>query len=227
MIINHRYKFIFLKTTKTAGTSIEIALSKYCSPEDTVTPIFVEDEQTRAELGYQGPANYLIPYGQYSRLDWCQLVATRRRLKFLNHSPAAHVQQYVEPSIWNTYFKFSVERNPWDKLVSYYYWEHRGTPTMPIDEWVRRGKGNRMKGFDIYSLDGDVVADKVLRYEFLKQDLDEVTDRLGLPDRLELVRAKGGFRSDRRHYREVLGDEERRKVATVYAREIALMGYEF
>ena len=143
MIVSHEHRFIFLKTAKTAGTSIEIALSKYCSPDDTVTPIFVEDERTRAELGYQGPANYLIPYGQYSRLDWCQFVATRRRLKFLNHSPAAHVQQYVESDIWNSYFKFSVERNPWDKLVSYYYWEHRGTPTMPIDEWVRQGKGNR------------------------------------------------------------------------------------
>ncbi|MEL6382956.1 MAG: chondroitin 4-O-sulfotransferase, partial [Cyanobacteria bacterium J06626_18] len=32
MIISHEYKFIFLKTRKTAGTSIEIALSKFCGP---------------------------------------------------------------------------------------------------------------------------------------------------------------------------------------------------
>ena len=43
MILSVQRKFIFLKTTKTAGTSFEIALSKYSSPKDTVTPINRED----------------------------------------------------------------------------------------------------------------------------------------------------------------------------------------
>jgi hypothetical protein len=34
MILSHRYRFIFLKTGKTAGTSVEIALSEYCGAED-------------------------------------------------------------------------------------------------------------------------------------------------------------------------------------------------
>ena len=59
MIISHDYKFIFLKNRKTAGTSIEIALSKFCGPNDVITPISPEDEATRKELGYRGPQNYL------------------------------------------------------------------------------------------------------------------------------------------------------------------------
>ena len=39
MIVSHSRKFIFLKTRKTAGTSLEIALSKYCGPEDVLAPI--------------------------------------------------------------------------------------------------------------------------------------------------------------------------------------------
>ena len=32
MIVSHEHKFIFLKTKKTAGTSIELALSELCGP---------------------------------------------------------------------------------------------------------------------------------------------------------------------------------------------------
>jgi hypothetical protein len=39
MIVSHKYKFIFLKTKKTAGTSIEISLSRYCDEDDIITPL--------------------------------------------------------------------------------------------------------------------------------------------------------------------------------------------
>lgn len=229
MIINHRYKFIFLKTTKTAGTSIEIALSKYCTPDDVVTPIFHEDEQTRSEMKLQGPTNFQVPVDRYSRLDWCKFIATRRRIRFLNHAPAAFVRQYIDPQVWNTYYKFSIERDPWDKLLSYYYWEHRdnATPSLSLDEYVRLGKGNHMKGWDTYAIDGEIVADHIIRFENLGAELEALTARLGLPEPLQLVRAKGNFRKDRRHYSEVMSPAVRDKVAVVYAREIAHFGYKF
>ena len=65
MIISHKHKFIFLKTVKTAGTSIEIALSKYCGPDDIITPASPEDEITRSELGYPGPQNCFSPIRKY------------------------------------------------------------------------------------------------------------------------------------------------------------------
>jgi hypothetical protein len=50
MIISHEHKFIFVKTRKTAGTSIEIALSKFCGPDDVICPI-----RLRRHFGGQAP----------------------------------------------------------------------------------------------------------------------------------------------------------------------------
>ncbi|PYL93687.1 MAG: hypothetical protein DMF14_00320 [Verrucomicrobia bacterium] len=38
MIISHKHKFIFIKTVKTAGTSLEVFLSQHCGPDDVLTP---------------------------------------------------------------------------------------------------------------------------------------------------------------------------------------------
>ena len=36
MIISHKHQFIFIKTVKTAGTSIEVLLDSICGPDDVV-----------------------------------------------------------------------------------------------------------------------------------------------------------------------------------------------
>jgi hypothetical protein len=56
MIISHRHRFIFIKTRKTAGTSIEVYLSRFCGEEDVVTPLNppVEGHEPRNHLGPWG-----------------------------------------------------------------------------------------------------------------------------------------------------------------------------
>jgi len=41
MIISHKHKFIYIKCRKTAGTSIEMSLSKLCGPQDIITPLTI------------------------------------------------------------------------------------------------------------------------------------------------------------------------------------------
>jgi hypothetical protein len=47
MIISHKYKFIFIKTFKTASTSVEAYFSQYAGSNDILTPItpLVADQQ--------------------------------------------------------------------------------------------------------------------------------------------------------------------------------------
>ena len=51
MIVSFQHEFIFVKTRKTAGTSIEMALTPFCGPDDIVTPIDPPDERSRTLAG--------------------------------------------------------------------------------------------------------------------------------------------------------------------------------
>ena len=91
MIVSHRHKFIFLKTRKTAGTSIEIGLSKYCGAGDIISRILDHGEAIRQQLGYLGPQNDAWPFNRYSPRDRLSLVKRRHKWRYYNHMPAAEV----------------------------------------------------------------------------------------------------------------------------------------
>lgn len=228
MILSHRYRFIFLKTRKTAGTSIEIALSQYCGEMDIITPITPRDEEIRRELGHRGPQNFLIPWTGYGLQDWTNLLTRGKRARYYNHMPADEIRRLVGPKIWTEYFKFCFERNPWDKAISSYFWKTRGRePRPPMLEFLRSAPPEGLSNFEIYSIDGEVAVDHVGQYDSLDAELQRIAALLKLPGGITLPRAKGSFRQDQRHYRDIVGEEEKTIIDRVCAREIGRFGYSF
>jgi hypothetical protein len=260
VIISHRHRFIFIKTEKTAGTSIELALARICGPDDVISPVVhPADRALRDSLGpgYRTEQNYQIPWKYLTPLDLVRAVRRWHRPQFYNHMGASEIRRFVDPAVWRGYFKFCVERNPWDKVVSTYHWwrelerQHRedlvafrqglgraanGVEWMirnhPVGEqtlsqFIQSGRANLVNGFNLYSIDGEIVVDQVLEFSRLSQELSAVMQRLGVTDFPELPRAKAGVRKTGEHYRDVLTDADRQKIARVFAREIAYFGYEF
>lgn len=234
MIVSHKYKFVFIKTSKTAGTSTEIALSRFCGDHDIITKNSPEDEKLRHELGFPGPQNHFLPLSDYSLQDWLQLVSKRKRLKLTSHTGQERIKEFIGVDIWDSYYKFCFERNPWDRTVSLYYHflqDRKGRKLLndcSISEFIQRGYPMLLKkrGIDLYSINNGTVVDRVCLYENLEAELEYVCNRiLGMPGELSLPRAKGNHRKDKRHYHEILNSSDRDAIASMFSREIELFGY--
>lgn len=230
MIVSHKHRFIFLKTNKTAGTSIEIALSKFCGPDDIITPISPVDEETRRSLGYRGPQNYLASWYEYRLRDVARLLLKgKRKPRFFNHITGREVRDLVGKDVWDGYYKFCFERNPYDRVISHYYWCNRSEPRPPLSSFIHSPRALTLKrrGYEVYTLGGQVAVDRICRFEAIAEELEEVRKTIGLPEPLVLPHAKARHRADSRSYREVLGKEERDWVAQTFGDEMRLLGYHF
>lgn len=231
MIISHKHKFIFIKTKKTAGTSIEIALSKICGPKDIITPISLEDELYRKELGFPGKQNYLIPFYKYSGKDILSAIKQKQRLRFYNHMPASEIKNRIPENVWNEYYKFSFERNPFDKFISLYYWKGRDEIFGSMKAFIESGSVPKVLGFDLYTLQNKIAVDKIYKFENLSEAIDDINNVLQLSDAdkiaLPSVKTKSGKRKSHAHYREVLTDFEIDWIKKTYSREMTHFGYEF
>jgi hypothetical protein len=226
MIISHTNRYIFIKSTKTAGTSIEAALSNHCRGDDVVTPLGDYDFN-RDETG-----------------AWVHKSMNEGRHQ--QHDDAVTIRDSLPPEIWNSYFKFSIARNPWERTLSRFFWNHRNDPALkpekgllqrlgvPVDELAPARKAfNRFlreEAWDtndrFYVIDGKLCVDYVVRYENLAGDLLEVCQRVGLPE-LRLPHLKSGMRSKKHHYSEYYDEESRELISARHQVDVKLFGYRF
>jgi len=229
MIISHKHRFIFIKLRKTAGTSLEIALSGICGGDDIITPISLLDEKVRLEMGHKGAQNYDIPYKQYSFNDWANRIIKGKKRSFYNHMPASEIMGTVSSDIWKKYFKFCFERNPWDKTISHYYHLNRNQRFNSIMEYLKHHDSDVISDVDMYTEGDRLLVDKVFKFEEMEAALKEIPGMIGLESPLLLpkYKAKSQFRTSKKHYRELLSDEEAGIIAKKHAREIERMGYTY
>lgn len=229
MIVSHEHKFIFLKTKKTAGTSVELALTGLCGPRDIITPLTETDEALRQ--GCRGAQNWRL-HGWW---DSARPLLKRRWFKFTaadygfyNHMPACEARALIGDKAWNSYFKFAFDRNPWDRQVSFYHHRYRDEKAPPpFSTFMRKDHHARIDNYDIYAIGGDVAVDFIGRFETLEEDLKTALRQVGLCLGSELPRAKGTFRRSSLPYRDYYDDDTRALVSDWYRREIELLDYAF
>lgn len=220
MLISHRARFIYCKTVKTAGTSVEVALEPFCLPDGPEYDISRRSgTHTPERVTEAGVVGARGPYAKDAA--------------WFNHMPAHRIRARVGAETWDGYLKVANIRNPWDKTVSWYHFQHPRMRQEPRDKIVRGFRSwlataEEIGGdFHVHALDRRPAMDVYLRYDTLAEDFAALCRRLDLPA-LPLARAKAEFRTgvgiDWRDYYDAEGRE---KVARAYAPEIDHFGWSF
>jgi hypothetical protein len=224
MIISHEHRFIFFKTRKTAGTSIELALSAFCGEKDVITQVSRDSEGLRD----RGPQRFFVPLSHYTSADWLRILTKGRRPRYVNHVSADQVRSRVPPAVWKRYLKFCFERNPWDKAISLYLWRTRDChPRPPLLTFLRSVNEDDLSNSWIYTIDGRLAVDHVGRYENLKAEMDDISATLNLPTCVDLPITKQSPPDESRLCREAMGEEERDLIMRACSWEISRFEYVF
>lgn len=229
MIVSHRHRFIYIKTYKTASTSIEAALSAVCGPDDIITPTRPDLMEARQGMRAQ---NYRLDHPLVPKRPFIKRLLGRPErfyhpsVGYYEHMPAWRVRAYLGEETWRDYYKFSFERNPWDRQVSWYYYKAKNRGRRPsFDEFMRDKRRAYVTNYDLYSQSGEIVLDFVGRYESLAEDFALVAERVGLGDGVRLP--KVNVSEAHKGYRDFYTEATRRLVGDWYRREIEHFGYEF
>jgi hypothetical protein len=151
----------------------------------------------------------------------------------------------ANPKKFRRYFKFAFVRNPWDRLVSSYFYLRNGGSGGQDQVWFEQNlvgytdftsfvrcwltKENiwswtHFKPQYYFICDPDLRPrmDFLGRVETIDADFQYVCERLGIAAELKRTNP-----SNHGHYSQYYTDELRERVATVYAKDIAIFGYEF
>ena len=212
-----------------------MALGDVCGPEDIISRVSLKDEKERKKH-FRGAQNYRLGLQRYDSNDWKRLLTKGKIKRFKSHWTASQMKEVFDQSLWESYFKFCFERNPWDKMVSHYYWKIDHYPFTNFEEYWEMGMNGEITGFKEtlsakhqYMIDGELVVDQIYKFEELSQALADLTKRLGLSTPLEMpkYKAKGAHRPDKVHYRDLLTSVQADRIAEACSWEIETLNYSF
>lgn len=194
MIISHKHKFIFIKTFKTAGSSIEKYLYNYLDTNDILTG---------------------------SKIDGIPSI----NAKSVRHRSASWIKEKY-PTEWKEYYKFAVDRNPWDVAVSWFFWmKHAEQITYDsFDDFIKEANLSVFKNWNKYTIDNNIVVDKVLKYENLIEEIKTIP--VPYNNELTYTFVKSGYRGDK-DYRKYYTKETLILIEKNFTEVINLFGYEF
>lgn len=202
-MISLEKNFIFIHIPKTAGNAIQNILRKY-SEDKILCKAHYQDGLERFEIES-------LEYGT------------------TKHSTLNDYKQTLPEGFFKQSIKFTCTRNPWERMISFYFSPHRG-----VSDWNKREfieLINRVPTAMSYisypeqqiESKANLDLDYIIDFNSLDSGFRRVCKLVDIPYEELPVRNK----SSRRHYSEYYDKELVDMIAEKYQDEISIFGYQF
>ncbi len=215
MLVSHNYKFIFIKTRKTASTSTEAFLERFCV-DPSIMEAYVPEhsaDEVENEFGIIG-----------SR--WRGKVGKRT---WFNHKPVSEIKRDLGEALFNSYYKVCNIRNPYDLAVSYYHFMgNKEIDKLRFEAFVRNSSTiHTLKTNTNLWSDNGVYDFDYIRMESLQSDLITFLDKIGCRSKSSFSLPHFKKSIGRCDYRDYYNPTSRKAVEQIYGKEIELFSYKF
>lgn len=214
MIISHGRRFIFVHIPKTGGTSLSLALEQKAMKDDILIGDTPKAQQRRRRL---------------------KDVKTSGRL--WKHAKLTDIYGLVDQEQIERYFVFTLVRNPWDRMVSYYHWlreQDFDHPAVTLakavdfssflnDRTTRASLSADGAARYVSDRDGAERCNLFLRLEHLAEDMARLEAGIGL----KLPLPPHENRSQRGAYQTYYSAADQSLVGDLFGPDIARFGYRF
>jgi Sulfotransferase family len=222
-MLSIKQNFLFIHAPKTGGNSLQYILSHY-SEDDIVTTKKRHGRFASEKIIQDGKERFEVHNKKYK--------ITKK------HFSLSEYKSVLEDSIYQKLFKFSVIRNPWDRMISFYFSPHRGIKwdrqtfidllerAEPLRFYICDNEPLEKKsGFIRTTKNHDLAnnIDALLRFEHLNDDFKSVCQNL----EITLGELPQLNKSTRMHYSYYYDDHLKNLVHEKFIEEVNYGKYQF
>jgi hypothetical protein len=209
-VVSTRFGFVFVKTTKTAGTSIEVELSKLVEPGAVVTPVVPAEPGHRPRNFRRGPF----------------------RKPFYNHMPASLIRRFLGDQRFFGMYRFCVERDPVTKCISHFHMlrnsDLHGLDGAPMSwaDYVEAGDFPIDTDKYVDWVDGrrQRIVDEIIPYEDMAASLARIGQQLDIGQLVVSAKAKAGYSRERAISPEQVTASQRKRIMVAFAESLSYSG---
>jgi len=139
------------------------------------------------------------------------------------------------PKYYEKFLSFCIERNPWKKVASKYYFDLEryriNEKEMKFKGWLKwvTSNGIRLSDWSNYTdREGEICVDYIVKFENLEEELNDVIKKtnMSLDELGNLPKANSNPRNEKK-YEDIYDKESKKMVEKEFEKEIEYFGYSF